>query len=124
MKIDWLRLYFRLKVLWTPGVWIRIGSSFDSSWDDFLWNSLKDGKIEKLHDKYTARINGITVWICNAPFGNGERWISAISFCRDEEEVSNKFKERNMCSRATALFLQSELKKSMIFLKLKNETFK
>lgn len=91
------KLKYKLLAIITPGCWSRNGKT-NWMWDTFLWNALIDGKIECV-GSHEALIDNIIVWTNNYPYASG---------------TTGKMDSEYYCSRATALFLQAQLKETRI----------
>ncbi len=96
------RLKYKLKVILTPLCWCRSGI-IDPQWDQYLWDSIEDGKIEFV-GMFQSLINNCKVWTENYPYASGTTIIDGKML---------------WCSRATALYLHDQLSEAFIFQKLK-----
>ena len=101
-----LHTKYKLKVLISPSVWMRRGKA-DPTWDKFLWIALELNKIEII-GKYEAIIDGVIVWIENVGFSDGTK------DCRVGSKETSLY-----CNRATALYLQDQLKDALLVQRLK-----
>jgi len=101
-----MKLYTKywLKAIITPSAWLRLGKT-DPTWDKFLWTALDLNKIE-LVGRFEAIIDGTVVWIENKGYGDGYGHLVGET-------------TRRYCSRATALYLQDELKIALLIQRLK-----
>lgn len=93
MKRKWV---YKLKAIFTPLCWLRV-IRIHRGFDAWLWDSLNSCEI-KILNEWTARINGKTIWIENAPYGNG--WSYGEGFYA--------------CSRATAILLEEKIRESSL----------
>lgn len=61
-----------LWLLVRPRLWNRLGRT-DPAWSQFISDALDAGDIGEI-DARTAVIGGVTVWIGNAPYGDGHAY--------------------------------------------------
>lgn len=106
MKINWLREWYTLLVAIKPTTWSR-NQKTNWEWDAELWQLLLDGQI-KFVGTHTAHIGDHIVWIENYPYASGSKYSYKDAIMR-----------KNFCSRATAQFLQHELKTARMLTALK-----
>lgn len=107
IKIDLLKLKYKLLVLVTPNCWVRLGT-FDKKFDEWLWNSCKKISNFKADDGYCILLKNKLIWTKNYPYSSGHEYKKLLSTKNDK-----------YCSRATALFLEAQRKKAQPYLILK-----
>ena len=105
--MNYLKLKYKLKAIFTPMCWTRL-YPYNEEWDNWLWNSLEQGT-EIVVGNCSSKVNGIELWHANYPYASGHSYeIHHIN--------ANNSKQ---CSRATALFLNDELKSAYMIQRLK-----
>ena len=103
--MNYLKLKYKLKAIFTPMCWTRL-YPYNEEWDNWLWNSLEQGT-EIVVGNCSSKVNGIELWHANYPYASGHSY----------EEPDDKASAQ--CSRATALFLNDELKTAYMIQRLK-----
>lgn len=78
---------------------------YDEEWDKWLWGSLEQGT-EIVVGYCASKVDGVEVWHANYPYASGHQYIP-------------NEKNSPQCSRATALFLNDELKSAYMIQRLK-----
>lgn len=100
--MDWSRFKYQLRAI-LPIYWHRQGE-FDEEWDNELWNLIKDNQIHFVGN-YVAHIGKYQVWISNYPYASGDRRMYDVN--------------GSTCSRATAIYLNQQLKSVKLIQRLK-----
>jgi hypothetical protein len=102
MKVNWLRLKYRLRAALHPGCWAAF-NKVDRAWDKELWDALTRGDIDVV-GRFQAIVGDKPVWIENHPYASGSLDLPGRGLG---------------CSRATALYLRDCLPSARLMQRLK-----
>lgn len=100
--MNWEKIKLGIEVLISPSLWLRIQKT-NPHFDAWLWDALERGALIEIATKHTCMIEGVRIWIANAPYADAS---------------SGEYEEYG-ASRITALRLRKKLAPMIYLAKLK-----